>query len=95
MGVCMNNKRQGLIVWFQHMRNIKQIKRLGHLIYVSKKMRYAVIYVNQSDIETIESKLSKYSFISKVERSYKPFVKTEFDNALPDEAKQYDYKIGI
>ncbi|MBU5467757.1 DUF2129 domain-containing protein [Virgibacillus sp. MSJ-26] len=91
----MNNKRQGLIVWFQHMRNIKQIKRLGHLIYVSKKMRYAVIYVNQSDIETIESKLSKYSFISKVERSYKPFVKTEFDNALPDEAKQYDYKIGI
>jgi len=95
VGVCMNNKRQGLIVWFQHMRNIKQIKRLGHLIYVSKKMRYAVIYVNQSDIETIESKLSKYSFISKVERSYKPFVKTEFDNALPDEAKQYDYKIGI
>lgn len=91
----MNNKRQGLIVWFQHMRNIKQIKRLGHLIYVSRKMRYAVIYVNQSDIETIESKLSKYSFISKVERSYKPFVKTEFDNALPDEAKQYDYKIGI
>lgn len=91
----MNNKRQGLIVWFQHMRNIKQIKRLGHLIYVSRKMRYAVIYVNQSEIETIESKLSKYSFISKVERSYKPFVNTEFDNALPDEAKQYDYKIGI
>jgi len=91
----MKNKRQGLVVWFQHMKNIKQIKRLGHLIYVSRKMKYAIIYVNQSEIEVIESKLSKYSFISKVERSYKPFVNTEFDNALPDKAKQYDYKVGI
>jgi len=91
----MKNKRQGLIVWFQHMKNIKQIKRLGHLIYVSRKMKYAIIYVNQSEIEAIEGKLSKYSFISKVERSYKPFVNTEFDNALPDKAKQYDYKVGI
>lgn len=95
MGGSMKNKRQGLIVWFQHMRNIKQIKRLGHLIYVSRNMKYAVIYVDQSEIETIENKLSRYPFISKVERSYKPFVNTEFDNALPDKAKQYDYKVGI
>ena len=91
----MHVKRQGLIVWFQHKRNIKQIKRFGHLIYVSKKMRYAVIYVNQDDIEDIEQSMSKLSYIIKVDRSYKPFIKTDYENAKPDKAKMYDYKMGI
>ena len=91
----MRTKRQGLIVWFQHMKNIKQIKRQGHLIYVSKKLKYAIIYVNLDAIDDIEKKLLKYAFISKVERSEKPYVETNFENAKPDKAKQYDYKMGI
>lgn len=88
-------KRQGLIVWFQHMKNMKHIKRYGNLIYVSRKLKYAVIYVSQEDIEAIEKKLLKHSFVSKVERSYKPFIRTDFENAKPDDAKKYDYKMGI
>ncbi|GAB3799913.1 YlbG family protein [Virgibacillus kimchii] len=87
----MRVNRQGLIVWFQHKKNIKQIKRHGHLLYISKKMKYAVIYVNASDIERMEEKLLKLPFVSKVERSYKPYVATDFHNAIPDQAKQYDY----
>ncbi|WP_164215356.1 DUF2129 domain-containing protein [Virgibacillus sp. YIM 98842] len=88
----MRVKRQGLIVWFQHRKNIKQIKRHGHLLYISKKLKYAVIYVNVSDIERVEEKLLKFPFVSKVERSYKPYVQTNFQNAMTDQAKQYDYK---
>jgi uncharacterized protein YlbG (UPF0298 family) len=91
----MRINRQGLIVWFQHMKNLKQIKRHGNLIYASKKLKYAVIYVNQTDVECVEVKLTKLPFISKVERSYKPFVRTDYENAKPDKAKQYDYKMGI
>ncbi|HLR59137.1 MAG TPA: DUF2129 domain-containing protein [Pseudogracilibacillus sp.] len=91
----MRVKRQGLIVWFQHKRNIKQIKRFGHLIYVSKRMRYAVIYVNQDEVEEIEKSMAKLSYIIKVERSYKPFVTMNYENAVPDKAKIYDYKMGI
>lgn len=91
----MRANRQGIIVWFQHMKNIKQIKRYGHLIYTSKKLKYAVIYVDQSELEDIEYKLLKLSFISKVDRSYKPFLQTNFENTKPDKAKQYDYKMGI
>ena len=91
----MRTKRQGLIVWFQHKRNIKQIKRFGHLIYVSKKMRYAVIYVNQEELEEIEEAILKLSYIIKVDRSYKPFIETNYENAIPDKAKIYDYKMGI
>jgi len=91
----VRTKRQGLIVWFQHKRNIKQIKRFGHLIYVSKKMRYAVIYVNQDELEEIEEAMLKLSYIIKVDRSYKPFIETNYENAIPDKAKIYDYKMGI
>lgn len=91
----MRTKRQGIIVWFQHRKNIKQIKRYGNLLYVSKKMRYAVIYTEQDKIEEVVNSLLKLSFISKVDVSARPFVKTDYENAIPDEAKEYDYKIGI
>ncbi|TFJ94542.1 YlbG family protein [Lentibacillus salicampi] len=91
----MRTKRRGLIVWFQHMKNIKHIKRYGHLLYSSRKLKYAVVYVDQEILENAESKLLKLPFVSKVERSYKPFLRTDFENAKPDKAKQYDYKMGI
>ena len=91
----MRTERQGIIVWFQHMKNLKQIRRYGHLLYSSKKLKYAVIYVNQADMEETESKLLKLLFVSKVERSHKPFIRTDYDNAKPDKAKEYDYKMGI
>lgn len=88
----MRVSRQGLVVWFKHRKNIRQIKRHGHLIYVSHKMRFAVLYVNRDEIDTIEANLERLPFVTKLERSYKPFVATNFENAKPDEAKLYDYK---
>lgn len=91
----MRTKRQGIIVWYQHPKNIKQLKRLGNILYTSRKMKYAVMYVDQSEVEEMEKKLLKYPFVSRVDRSYKPFIRTEYENAKPDKAKQYDYKMGI
>lgn len=57
-------ERQGIVVWFQHMKNVRQLKKHGHLIHVSKKHRYAVIYVNREDIDAIEKSLiSLLSFL--------------------------------
>ena len=58
-------------------------------------MRYAVIYVNQEELEEIEEAMLKLSYIIKVDRSYKPFIETNYENAIPDKAKIYDYKMGI
>ena len=90
----MRTKRQGLIVWFQHKKNIKHLKKFGNLIYISLKMRYAIIYVDQNDINRIEETLLKLPYITKVDHSYKPFLKTDYENARPDQAKVYDYKLG-
>src|SRR5699024_8371276 len=65
----MRNKRQGIIVWFQHRKNIKHIERHGNLLYVSKRMRYAVLYVNQNVIEEVVNTRLKLPFISKIDLS--------------------------
>ncbi|GAE91761.1 hypothetical cytosolic protein [Gracilibacillus boraciitolerans JCM 21714] len=88
-------KRQGLIVWFNQMKHVKHIKKFGHMIHVSKKLKYAIIYVDQNQFDDTYQSLLKLPFITKVEPSYKPFIKTEFESKIVDKAKEYDYKMGI
>lgn len=88
----MRVRRQALIIWYKHRRNVRQLIRYGHLIYASRRLRYAVIYVYKDQIDETEANIRKLPYVTKVERSYKPFVETSFQNARPDEAKLYDYK---
>jgi uncharacterized protein YlbG (UPF0298 family) len=88
-------ERQGLIVWLYNLKHAKTLRRFGNVHYVSKKMKYVVLYCNQDEIETLQDKFSSMSFVKKVEPSLKPFLKTEYENSKPDKAKEYDYKIGI
>lgn len=91
----MRIKRQGIIIWYQHRRNIKQIKRYGHLIYASNKLKYAVLYVNQDGIDEVEKRLNKLTFVKKTMLSHKPVIRTDYENLKPDEEKDYDYNMGI
>ena len=77
------------------MKNLKHIKRYGNLVYASKRRKYAVLYVDQKDIDTIEQKILRHSFVSKVDRSYKPFIRTNYENSKKDDDNKYDYKMGI
>ncbi|NLI67473.1 MAG: DUF2129 domain-containing protein [Bacilli bacterium] len=88
----MRVSRQGLVVWYKHKKNLRQIRRYGHLIYASRRLKFALIYVNRDEIEEIEKKLNKLPFVKKTERSYRPFLSTNFENVKMDEAKLYDYK---
>ena len=71
------------------------LRRFGNIHYVSKKMKYVVLYTNMEDVEATVDKLKTYSFIKKVVVSQKPFIKTDYENSKPDKAKEYDYKMGI
>ncbi len=87
--------RQGIIVWVHSLKQVKQLKRYGNIHYVSKKLKYIVIYMDMERVEDAVDKIKSLSFVKKVDLSYKPFLKTEFENSKPDKAKEYDYKIGI
>ncbi|MFD1018056.1 YlbG family protein [Thalassobacillus hwangdonensis] len=91
----MTVHRKGIIIYFQHMKNLRQLKKHGHLIYASKKHKYAVLYVNQDNYDEMLVKLDRLPFVSRVLESHKPHIKTDYENSKPDKAKQYDYKMGI
>jgi len=92
---AMFTQRQGLIVWLYSLKQAKMLRRFGNVHYVSRKLKYAVLYCNQDDLPGIMEKLNSYSFVKKVEPSYKPFLKVEYENSIPDKAKEYDYKMGL
>ena len=91
----MLSQRQGLIVWLNSIKQAKMLRKFGNVHYVSKRLKYVVLYCNQEEIEELTAKLTSFSFVKKVEPSYKPFLKIEFENSKPDKAKEYDYKMGI
>ena len=94
-GNVMLSQRQGLIVWLSSIKQAKMLRKFGNVHYVSKRLKYVVLYCNQKEIEELTGKLKSFSFVKKVEPSYKPFLKIEFENSKPDKAKEYDYKMGI
>ncbi|PGT78153.1 YlbG family protein [Bacillus sp. AFS040349] len=90
----MFEKRQGIVVWLHTLKQLKMLRKFGNVHYVSKKLKYVVLYCNMDVTEQTIQKLSSYSFVKHVEPSYKPFLKLEFESKI-DKAKEYDYKIGL
>ncbi|MGM7701049.1 YlbG family protein [Pseudalkalibacillus sp. Hm43] len=91
----MLTNRTGLAIWLHSLKYIKQLRKFGNIHYVSKRMKYAVLYCDTAQKERIIEKIEKLHFVKKVEPSHKAHIKTEYQNAMPDKAKEYDYKIGL
>lgn len=89
------SERQGIIVWLYSLKQAKMLRRFGNVHFVSRRLKYVVFYCDKSEVEATIKKLQTYSFVKKVEPSYKPFLKVEYENSIPDKAKEYDYKMGI
>lgn len=66
----MVKARVGLIVWLKHTRESRALEKIGHLLYLSRRMKYAVIYVNESEVNQKIQQLKKLPFVTRVERSY-------------------------
>ncbi len=88
-------ERQGLIVYVNQLKHAKSLRKYGNVHYISRKLKYVVIYCNREEIEFAINKIQRLPFVKDVVESYRPFLKTEFENAKPDKAKEYDYKIGL
>ncbi|MCD8509265.1 MAG: DUF2129 domain-containing protein [Bacillus sp. (in: Bacteria)] len=91
----MVGNRVGLAVWVQSLKQVKQLKRFGHIHYISRKMKYVVMYCDEANVEETMNKLRSFHFVKEVSMSMRPWLKTEYQNSVPDKEKEYDYKMGI
>jgi uncharacterized protein YlbG (UPF0298 family) len=76
------SERQGIIIWVYSLRHMKTLKRFGLIHYVSKRMKYVVIYVNRTELETTIRKLKELHFVRQVEPSYRPLINMDFKEVL-------------
>lgn len=92
-------ERQGIIVWVYTLRQVKNLKRFGHIHYVSNRMKYLVLYVDKAEVEKTVERLEGLHYVRKVEISHRPEIDMTFQNALPgktqgiyghDEGKSYN-----
>ena len=67
-------KRRGLIVWVYSLKQLKNLKKFGLLHYVSRRMKYVVLYLNEETLEETEERIRKLHFVRNVERSYRPYI---------------------
>lgn len=77
-------ERQALIVWLYSLKYFNKLKNYGLIHYVSKKMKYVVMYVDQDQVETCKSNLEELHFVRSVEESPKKEIPLEFSQVLPD-----------
>lgn len=75
-------KRRSLIVWVYSLRQLKALKRFGTITYVSKRMKYVIIYMNEADIEINEKKIKKLHFVRSIEPSYRPDVEVNISERI-------------
>ncbi|AXY25225.1 hypothetical protein CL176_03800 [Suicoccus acidiformans] len=80
-------KREGLIIWMKSFKYINNLRKYGYIHYASKKMKYAVLYVDQELAEETIQQLTYYSFIDKIERSYRDDIDMTFPSVGPGPMK--------
>lgn len=76
------NDRVGLVVWLYTKKFINKLKRYGLLHYVSKKMNYAIVYVDKNEKEKTKKILEKQHFVRKVETCFNREIAYTFDGVL-------------
>nr|WP_265457779.1 YlbG family protein [Enterococcus sp. HY326] len=71
-------KRRGLIVWVYSFKQLKNLKRFGLVHYLSRRMKYVLLYVNEEEVTDIKERIEKLHFVRSVEPSYRPDVEMNF-----------------
>lgn len=79
-------KRRSLIVFVYSLKQLKVLKRYGLVHYVSRRMKYVVIYLDEEQVEEAEEKIRQLHFVRKVMPSYRPDIEMNFAEKIGTKA---------
>lgn len=78
-------ERQSLTVWLYSVKQIKELRKHGYVHYFSRKMKYAILYVDKNNAEEIANTINDYFFVREVEFSHRDEIDMTFSEALSDQ----------
>lgn len=75
-------QRQELVVWLYSMRQVRQLRRFGSVLYTSRQMKYVLIYVDAVDAKDIAEHIERLRFVRSVEMSHRAELNPEAGKAI-------------
>lgn len=91
----MYPKRTGIAIWLKSTKHARQLRRYGVVHYVSKSMNYAIVYCDETSVESVIEDIKNLHFVEKAERSMKPSVATEYKEKTIEKEPVPDYNMGL
>ncbi|GAW63250.1 YlbG family protein [Ligilactobacillus acidipiscis] len=73
-------QRQSIVVYLYHLKQSKILRKYGTIQYVSRKMKYVVLYLDQDKVAETMEKVAKLKFVKAVVKSPRPEIKRDFQN---------------
>ncbi len=70
--------RCGIAVWINNLKQVRSLQKYGLIYYVSKRMKYVYLYVDQNQVEKTVSSLKHLRFVRRVQVSKRGQLKTNF-----------------
>lgn len=70
--------RCGIAVWINNLKQVRTIQKYGLVYYVSKRMKYVYLYVDQDKLEKTVNNLKHFRFVRRVQVSKYGQLKTNF-----------------
>lgn len=74
--------RQSLIIWLYSSKNIKPLRKHGFIHYISKRMKYVVMYIDKEEVDEAIEAIKSYHFVRDVELSYRDDIDMTFEHAI-------------
>lgn len=81
--------RRALIVYINGKRVVRALRHYGIVRYVSRRMHYVVLYVDQDKVDQLTKKIDHMRAVRRVEQSYRP----DLDPTLTDLEMTGIYKL--
>jgi uncharacterized protein YlbG (UPF0298 family) len=82
-------ERVGYIVWVSDHRMARNLEKYGTVHYISRKMNYAVIYMDADKAEDTIRNIERLPYVKKAERSFRGEIRTEYAKNVPDKTRSY------
>lgn len=79
-------KRLSLAVWVYSLKQVRQLRRYGMITYISKRMKYVVIYIDYDQADRVINALNNLRFVRLDEVSHRHEVNMSFGKKLDQAA---------
>ncbi|GAY76446.1 hypothetical cytosolic protein [Sporolactobacillus inulinus] len=71
--------RDGIIVWLYNTKYLRVLRRYGYVHYISKRMKYALLYCDREQTKKTLNQLLKLKFVKAVDVSHMQEVRTTYE----------------